>query len=116
MTRSQEDSDRGLLGRLIHNPWTTVVGGLGFAGQSLGVVDPVGLAMGLTTMITSTAGTWFPLLGVLKGLGGMVAWIPTSLAEQAFIVGAVLYAGYLVLSLFDSWTDRINDILNRNKS
>jgi hypothetical protein len=116
VTRKDSTDDRGFLGRLIRHPWTTVVGGLGLAGQSLGVVDPLGLTMGLATMITSTAGTWFPLLGVLKGLGGMVAWIPTSLAEQAFIVGAVLYAGYLALSLFDSWTDRINDILNRNNS
>jgi hypothetical protein len=118
VSRSQAESsdDRGLLRRFIRSPWATVAGGLGLAGQGLGVVDPLGLAGGVLSLFIGTADLWFPLLNMFRRLGGIVAWVPASLSEQLFVAGVVVYGGYLVLTLVDSWTDRIKQLLKRNKS
>lgn len=113
MTREDDDGD--LIDWLQH-PWASLTAGLGLAGHGLGMVDPVSLLGAVFSMIIGTAGTWFPLLGILRHLGDLVAFIPAVLAERAFVAGGLLYAGWLALTLVDSWTDRFNQILKRYKS
>ena len=113
---SDKDDDRDVIARWLHHPVASVTAGLGLAGQGLGMVDPIGLLGGVMSMVVGTAGTWFPLLGILRTLGGFVAFIPAGLAENAFVAGGLLYASYLALTLFDSWTDRLKQLLKRNKS
>lgn len=112
---SDRDDDGGLDDWLRH-PWASVSAGLGLAGHGLGVVDPVGLLGGVFSIVVGTAGTWFPLLGVIRHLGGLVAFIPAALAENAFVVGGLLYASYLALTLVGSWTDRLRQLLKRDTS
>lgn len=112
----RDDDDRGFLATLVYHPYTAVTTALGVTGQSLGVVDPFGLLVGLADMVMSTAGTWFPILGAMRHLGGLVGFVPAGLAEQAFVVGAVIYVAYLSLTLADAWLARLKELLKRNKS
>lgn len=108
--------DDGVVTRFFAHPLTTVTAGLGFAGQGLGLVDPVGLVTGIVGIVMGSAGQWFTLLGVLKGLGGLVGAIPEGLTTTLFIAGGAAYAAWLAWGLLDRWTDQFNQRFNRNNS
>lgn len=112
---SKNDDDSGLVGYLRH-PWTAVTAGFGLLGQSLGVVDPLALLDAGMAFVIGSVDLWYPLLSVLRRLGGVVEFIPTALAENLFVVGALVYAAYLVVTIADSWTDYIKQRFNRKNS
>lgn len=53
--------------------------------------DPFVLIDTLATTIASTTGLWYPLIGGISRLGGIVGWIPADLARQMLLVGLVVY-------------------------
>lgn len=67
----------------------------------LGVLDP------LIALVTSTAGTWFPLTATLSAVAPLVPAIPTDLATQAFIVAAFVY----IAVLLDRFAERAVEVL-----
>jgi uncharacterized protein (DUF697 family) len=99
------------IGDIVRHPLAAVSAGVGLISQGLGFLDPVlGLVGGLLAAVGSTAGTWFPLLGVLSTLGEGLAFIPAATVNNLFLVGAVVYALYLS----DSLVEKLNDQFNRN--
>jgi hypothetical protein len=111
MAHSSGERDDSRLVRLIKHPWTMFTTGIAALVQGFGLADPFGMAVGLIHVLGATAGTWFPLLGVLNAIGGLVEVIPKAAMQTLFIVGAVIYA----LFLSDKLIDRIRNISKKEK-
>lgn len=108
---SRRNEERGRLAALLHHPWTALTTGFGAIASGFGVIDPFALVASLAHIIGATAGTWFPMLGVLRGLGSTVGAIPSSLTTAAFVGGAALYLVYLSRDLLA----RVKQTLSRKK-
>lgn len=92
---SKKKEGRGRFAAFLQHPWTALTTGFGAIASGFGFIDPFALVGTLAHLVGTTAGTWFPMLGVLRGLGGTVAAIPSSLTTTAFVTGAALYLVYL---------------------
>lgn len=79
----------------LKHPYSAVAGGLAIISGYLGMLDP------LLQLIGATAGTWYPLIGILWRLGGMIPAVPKGAMSMLFIGGTVVYALYLGDSLLD---------------
>lgn len=86
----------------LRHPLTAVSSAIAMVGHLFGFLDPLfGLAGSVLAIVGATAGTWFPLLGVLSSLGEGLAFIPAAAMNNLFLVGAVVYAAYLSESLWE---------------
>jgi len=84
--------------------YVTHPGAAGVAVASLlaGSFDLIEPALGF---LAATVGTWYPLLGTLSSIAGMVPALPAGLFEDLFLFGAVAYAGLLLYRLYTDATD-----------
>lgn len=92
-----------MLEETLKHPYSAVVAGVTLVTGTLGYLDP------LIQFVGATAGTWYPLVGILWRLGDVVPSIPQEAMTSLFVAGTVVYALYLGGSLLDRLQKFIKD-------
>lgn len=70
-----------------------------------------GVLEGVLTVFASAPDLWFPIVGALWRLGGLVPWLPGQLLTEIAVVG---FVAYIVLKSDTLW-DRLKTTLTRDK-
>jgi len=93
------DEKEWTLGKVLRHPVSAVSAGFGLVTHGAGMLDAtISAVIGL---IGATAGTWFPLLGLMNQAAAFIAWIPKGVTSTVFVAGIAVYALYLGDSLLE---------------
>lgn len=105
------DEKEWTLGKVLRHPFAAASAGIGLVTHGAGMLDAtVSAVLGL---IGATAGTWFPLLGLMNQAAAFIAWIPRGITSTVFVAGIAVYALFLADSLVEQVSKYLDKQFNR---